>query len=67
MKKSPRKLLLSRETLRSLESVAVRQVAGGIEPAPATLICEGMTGPSCCCTMPEICGGSPSADMVICG
>lgn len=66
MKKSPRKLTLSRETLRTLEGLAVRQAVGGIEPAPETLLCEAVTGPSCCCTMPEICGGA-SLDQVICG
>lgn len=67
MKKSPRKLLLSRETLRSLESAAVRPVAGGIQPAPGTVTCTPLTGDSCCCTMAPICYDEPSADLVICG
>jgi hypothetical protein len=60
MKKSRRKLLLSRETLRSLEESAVG-VAGGIERVPGTLLaCTPGTGETCCCTMAPICYNEPS-------
>lgn len=52
MKKSPRKLLLSRETLLSLEIPAVG-IAAGAAVLPGTLVIE--TGDSCCCTMAPIC------------
>lgn len=43
MKKSPRKLNLSRETLRALEEPALVRVAGQADPIGGTLVssCDG--------------------------
>ena len=52
MKKSLRKLNLSRETLRSLESPALGKIDGGAFVALSNgLNACPATGDSCCCTM----------------
>jgi hypothetical protein len=63
MKKSPRKLLLSRETLLSLEPPTVG-MAGGVEAAPPSVIT--WTGDSCDCTFAQICFTRPSGMQVVC-
>jgi hypothetical protein len=52
MKKSPRKLALSRETLRQLEAAALRGMDGGAAAPPtfAVLACYSNLIPTCVCT-----------------
>jgi hypothetical protein len=57
MKKNPRKLTLNRESLRRLEDVEVRELAGAIPPPTAECAytlqlvnCYSTRIPSCVCT-----------------
>jgi hypothetical protein len=57
MKKTLRKLSLSRETLRTLENPALEQVGGGAKPQPLTTTCTSTPYLACDYTLscPELC------------
>jgi hypothetical protein len=60
VKKSLRKLSLSRETLRTLENPALERIAGGAKPQPQTTTCTSTPMLACDYTMSS-CPGCPES------